>query len=145
MNKSDADAAMSVFKARCEEHGLRVTPQRTLIYQELIKAEDHPSVDVLYKRVRKTHPNISFDTVFRTVQSFSQMSLVGVCGGYGGPKRFDPIMKKHHHFICMSCDKIIDFYSEPCDNIQIPKSIQKKYNILNKKVVLEGFCPECQK
>ena len=144
MKHSETTEAMNNFRDKCQEHGLRVTPQRILIYKELIKSEDHPSADVLYKRVRKAQPSISFDTVFRTVQSFTEISLVGVCGAHGGPKRFDPLKKMHHHFICTNCDKIMDFYSEVCDKVEIPKAIQKKYNILGKKVVLEGICPKCK-
>ncbi|MBN2483161.1 MAG: transcriptional repressor [Candidatus Omnitrophica bacterium] len=136
---------LNLFTRKCQENDLKITPQRTAIYQELISALDHPSADVIYKRVRKKFPNISLDTVNRTVLSFAELGIVRVVEGYGKPKRFDPNTENHHHFQCVKCHKIIDFHNKEYDQLEIPKHIGNKLKVLNKKVVLEGFCAECRK
>jgi len=65
--------------------------------------------------------------------------------GYGEPKRFDPDTKTHHHFRCTKCSNIIDIHHKSFDNIRIPQDIQKRFTVLNKKVVLEGVCEKCGK
>ncbi|MGQ9570683.1 MAG: Fur family transcriptional regulator [Thermodesulfovibrionales bacterium] len=136
---------MDIFYRRSREHGLRVTPQRTAIYQELLKAKDHPSSDTIYKRIVKKIPNISFDTVNRTLVTFSKIGIANVVEGYGQPKRYDPNIDIHHHFRCIQCNNIIDFHNKEYDNINVPEELQKQYLVTNKKVVLEGLCDKCRK
>ncbi len=132
------------FYKKCAEHGLKVTPQRVRIYEELTKAIDHPSADVLYKRVRKSLPNISFDTVYRTLLSFTEIGIVSLVEGYGEQKRFEPNGHQHHHFRCIKCHTIYDFENAAYDNIIIPEVVQKQGVVINKRVVLEGVCSKCK-
>jgi Fur family peroxide stress response transcriptional regulator len=141
MNNSGSD----FFYRRSKENGLKITPQRTAIYQELLKAKDHPSADVIYRRIVKKIPNISFDTVNRTLLTFSKIGITNVVEGHGQPKRYDPDLDTHHHFRCIRCNKIIDFYNEDYDNLIVPREIQKQFTVFHKKVVLEGLCDRCKK
>jgi len=143
--KLDKKEMMDIFYQRAKEHGLKITPQRTIIYQELLQAKDHPSADILYKRLVKKIPNLSFDTVNRTLLTFSQIGIANIVEGYGQPKRYDPNIDTHHHFRCIKCHSIIDFQNKAYNNITIPEEIQKEFTVLNKKVVLEGFCNKCRK
>ena len=136
---------MSIFYQKSKEQGLKITPQRTAIYQELLKAKDHPSADVIYKRIAKKIPNISFDTVNRTLLTFSKIGIANVVEGYGQPKRYDPDMDTHHHFRCIQCNNIIDFHNKAYDNIAVPEEINKQFTVINKKVVLEGLCSKCRR
>ena len=140
----DRDEKLERFKKICKENGFKLTPQRLIIYEELISTDEHPSTDMLYKRVRKTFPTISFDTVNRTLLTFHEIGIANLIEGTGNPKRFDGNLDKHHHFQCMKCKKIIDFYSDSYDDLQIPSEIQNKFNILNKTVRLEGICDKCR-
>ncbi|NTU49391.1 MAG: transcriptional repressor [Desulfobulbaceae bacterium] len=133
-----------VFYEKCAEHGLKVTPQRVRIYEELVKAVDHPSADALYQRVRKDLPNISFDTVYRTLLSFTEIGIVSLVEGYGEQKRFEPNGHQHHHFRCMKCHTIYDFENDAYDNITVPEVVQKQGVVINKRVVLEGVCSKCK-
>jgi Fur family peroxide stress response transcriptional regulator len=136
---------LNSFTTKCQENNLKVTPQRTAIYQELLGAHDHPSADAIHKRVRKKFPHISLDTVNRTVLAFADLGIVKVVEGYGRPKRFDPNIENHHHFQCIKCHKIIDFHNRGYDQLEVPRDMKSKLTVLNKKVVLEGLCAECKK
>jgi Fur family peroxide stress response transcriptional regulator len=142
MDKTMMEDAMKIFYQKCEEHNLKVTPQRVFVYQELRKATDHPSIDEIHKRVKEDLPNISFDTVYRTALSLVEIGLVNVVEG-GGSKRFDANIFQHHHFRCIKCYRIIDFESDYYDNVSIPEELQKKFHIVNQKIQLEGICDEC--
>ena len=143
--KANKKAILEDFYLRSKKHGLKITPQRTAIYQELLKAKDHPSADIIYKRLIKRVPNISFDTVNRTLLTFAKIGITHIVEGYGQPKRYDPDLNDHHHFRCIQCSRIIDFCNKSYDNISVPEEIQKQFTVLSKKVVLEGLCERCNK
>ena len=132
------------FESICREHGLSITPQRVAIYKELLSSLEHPSAIMIYKKVSEYYPNISLDTVNRTLLTFHKIGLAKAVGGSGDPKRFDPNLEPHHHFRCVSCGEIIDFRDEFYDALEIPAEIKEKFVVLEKKVHLEGFCDQCR-
>lgn len=140
-----SDSGLDLFYWKSKENGLKITPQRTAIFQELLKAKDHPTADDIYKRIVKKIPNISFDTVNRTLLTFSKIGMIKVVEGYGQAKRYDPDMGIHHHFRCIRCGRIIDFHNKDYDDIAVPAEINKRFTVTSKKVVLEGLCGTCGK
>ena len=136
--------SMDSFREKCKSNNLRITPQRTIIYQELLSSKEHPSADVIFKKVRKTFPEISFDTVNRTVLTFAKIGIINIVEGYGDSKRFDPDINNHHHFRCIKCGSIIDFHNKPYDNLKVPEEIENQFTVLRKKVYIEGICTKCK-
>lgn len=132
-------------KEKLEEKGLRITPQRLSIFCCLVNTKSHPSAEVVYKTVRKQFPNISFDTVNRTMLCFLENGLIKMVESGYGPRRYDADLKQHYHFRCLECKKIIDFESPEYDNINIPEDIKKRFKVYNQKIILEGICPDCLK
>ena len=137
-------SSLDFFRESCRQHHLKVTPQRLAIYQELLKSPDHPSAEIIYERVKKSVPDISPDTVNRTLVTFARIGLIDTVEGYGEVRRFDPKTQRHHHFRCLNCGKIIDFEYEPYNAISIPESMEKTLTVLKKKVLLEGYCEQCR-
>lgn len=132
------------FKEICRKKSIKLTPQRLLIYEELISAHDHPSTDMLYQRVMKTFSTISFDTVNRTLLTFHELGLAGLVEGTGNPKRFDGNISKHHHFQCIRCKKFFDIQNELYDAVQIPKDIREQFHVLRITVHIDGICDQCK-
>ncbi len=132
-----------VFYDKCAENGFKITPQRSFIFDELARATDHPTADAIYKRVRKTLLNISFDTVYRTLLLFTEIGIVNLVQGTGEQKRFEPNLHQHHHFRCIKCHSIYDFENDDYNDIAVPEAVQRQGVIINKRVVLEGICSKC--
>jgi len=143
-NCIEIDEKIRCFIDLCKKRGMRVTPQRIEIYKELIITDEHPSAEIMYKKVRKTYPNISFDTVNRTLLMLSEIGAAQIVEGSGDVRRFDGGIDKHQHFKCVRCKRIVDFNHKPFNNIKLPASIGKKFKILKKAVYLEGICDLCK-
>ncbi len=135
---------LDIFIKKCKEHGLKITPQRCAVYKEIYGADNHPSAEEVYKSIHTEYPNISYDTVNRTLLTFADMGLVEIVKGQSGPRRFDPNTDSHHHIYCVNCGEIVDFYNEEFDNLEIPSDIQQRYDITGKRVVLKGVCKKCK-
>jgi Fur family peroxide stress response transcriptional regulator len=136
---------MAFFRDRCKQHNLNITPQRMAIYQELIKSKNHPDSDDIFRKIKSIFPEISLDTVYRTLSKFAEIGLIHLVEGYGEAKRYDTDISNHHHFRCRQCNKIVDFHDDSFDNLRIPKAFQKNFKVTNVKIILEGTCDECIK
>jgi len=135
--------SLELFRAKCRQRNISITPQRVAIYSSLMGSTEHPSAEDIYNRVKSDFPDISVDTVYRTLSTFSQMGLVNVVEGYGEPRRYDPDVEPHHHFRCKRCNKIIDFQETSFDKLKVPARIRQKFSVSNIKVVVEGLCDKC--
>ncbi len=144
MKKSIATIDLDAFIEKCKASGLKITPQRIAIYQEVLRSSDHPSAEAIYRNVREAHPNISFDTVNRTLLTLAEMGFIQVVEGSGDVRRFDSNAEPHHHLRCIQCGAIIDFYHRKYDLLEIPKEIQGRFSVKKIRVVLEGSCHHCR-
>ncbi len=143
--RSELKVRMEAFKAKCRAAGLKVTPQRIAVYEVLIKSNEHPSAEMVFRKAKRTLPNISLDTVNRTLLTLYEIGAAFAVEGSGDAKRFDGNLKSHQHFKCIKCKRIIDFHHKPFDNIAVPKSISRRFTVLRKTVYLEGICDLCRK
>lgn len=131
------------FEARCRRAGLKITPQRTAVYKALLETDEHPSAETVFNKVRRQMPNISLDTVNRTLITLAEVGAAFIVEGSGGAKRYDGNLEAHQHFRCIKCRRIIDFHHKPFDNIAAPKTLGKKFTVLRKTVYFEGICDLC--
>lgn len=127
----------------CREAGMRVTPQRQAIYEEVAKTEDHPDAETVFKRVRKRMPTVSLDTVYRTLASLEELGLLARVEAFCERTRFDANMDSHHHFICVRCGLVRDFQSKSADRVRVPSAVEQWGRVDNVHVQVRGVCSEC--
>jgi Fur family transcriptional regulator, peroxide stress response regulator len=143
MQNKEMNRRVQLFIETCRRHQLKITPQRVAIYRVLIQSKQHPTTDLVFRAVKKEFPNISFDTVNRTLLTFADIGVVDVVEAFGGPKRFDPDTAAHHHLHCMACGRIIDFEYEGYARLDVPKAIASTFKVVSRRVVLKGLCEAC--
>lgn len=134
---------MEKFYEVCKKYQLKITPQRVAVYKSLMQDTSHPTADAVYQKVKDDHPNISLDTVNRTLINFAEIGIIDTVACSGQGKKYDPNSKPHHHLKCIQCGKIVDFYHKKYDNLKMPENINDEFKVLGKKVVLTGICKSC--
>jgi Fur family peroxide stress response transcriptional regulator len=132
------------FFKLCREKGLKLTPQRMEIYKALLASKEHPSAETVYDEIRKKMPNVSFDTVNRTLNTLAEIGAAFIVEGTGDVRRFDADCRNHQHIKCVKCKKIFDFSHKSFENVQVPESIASNFKILRATVYIEGLCKTCQ-
>lgn len=145
MKKEGINTRLSSFLNICKENNIKVTPQRVEIFKEVVKYKNHPSVTNIYQRIKKKFPNISFDTVNRTLQKFVEIGVLKIVEGFEDIRRYDGVIDRHHHFHCIKCFRIIDIYNKRLEDIDIPKVLDEKLIVIDSKIVFEGICNKCKK
>jgi Fe2+ or Zn2+ uptake regulation protein len=59
-------------------------------------------------------------------------------------KKLSQAKDHHHHFHCIHCGEIVDFYSDEFDNLSISNFVQDDFVVYTKTVVLNGICQKCR-
>ena len=124
MNRDKLQENLREFELACRKAGLKVTHQRLEIYRELAISTDHPSAEVLHRRLTQKIPMLSMDTVYRTLATFNLNGLIHKVETIESQACFEVICERHHHLICRQCRKIIDFYWPSIDEAELPDELR---------------------
>lgn len=127
---------------RCRTAGLHVTPQRLAIYRAVLEAEDHPTPEALYQRVRPSMPSLSLATIYKVLDALTKLGVVKEVHVSGDSKRYDANLDKHHHLVCTRCKKVHDVYNAQFDAIALPKKLSG-FVAQAVSVQVFGLCAAC--
>jgi len=126
--------------------GLKATPQRILILQELMARTDHPTAEALYSKVKAEQPSLSFNTVYQTLQALTEKELINVIRPLVDAARYDPITEVHGHFMCSKCKRIEDqLLEDPAlKKMDSQVSHSGKYWVAQRQILWVGLCGDCR-
>lgn len=137
---------LSQFEAICRRHGLPVTVQRRAVFEALLGREDHPTAEEVLTDVRERLPEVSRTTVYRVLDKLASIGVIRRVSSPGSSVRFDALMRRHHHLICRSCDRITDIESPKLDEAVRPEEFGlAEHEIEDYSVYLYGTCETCRK
>jgi Fe2+ or Zn2+ uptake regulation protein len=133
-----ADELTALFRTQ----GLRVTPQRQVIFRLLHGNDRHPTVDSLYDAARTEMPTISLKTVYQTVHDLEALGQVSLLDLGTGSVRVDPnVEADHQHLVCSSCGRVRDV--PLADVPTLPTRYRKEFRTDTVEVIFRGTCEQC--
>ncbi len=125
----------------------RMTNQRQVILEEIMKMESHPTADEVYERVRKRLPKISMGTVYRNLDILATFGLINRIEPGHLQMRFEGNLRDHYHVTCIRCGKIHDAETEPLgdtlQNLESALGRMTKHGIFAHRLEFIGLCKEC--
>ena len=123
------------------EQGLKLTPQRQLLFRLLHANFTHPSADALHGAAAEQMPGISLRTVYQTLNELAAMGELHIVDVGDGPLRFDPNVGDHHHMLCRICARMSDVY---VDHEVTPRSAELDgFLVESTDIVFRGLCARC--
>lgn len=94
-----SDGVPNHIRMLFEQHGLRCTRQRQVLYDALAATKSHPTADELFQSVKSCEEGLSLATVYNTLEAFIEAGLVRriPCASGSGACRFDADTRDHVH------------------------------------------------
>ena len=102
-------AASASLRSLFAAHGLKVTHQRTAIYEALTRMGGHPTVDELYQLVKADSPRLSLATLYNVLELFAHNGLAYRVAPGQGAQRYEAAVEQHYHALCQESGTLIDF------------------------------------
>lgn len=120
----------------------RRTRQLEVIWEAVKGEMSHPTADQIYDRVRRDMPHISLGTVYRNLQKLAADGKLQILN-IDRTQHFDPLLKKHPHFICESCGKVYDVTLDRSDEAAPALSPETGFTVTSHQLSLYGTCEMC--
>lgn len=134
------------FRDACRREGIPLTAQRSIILEALAARDDHPTADQLLEDVREKLPGISRTTVYRVLETLTRLGFAGKTCAPGSSVRFDPCTERHHHLVCVQCERVLDLHAPALDALPLPKIRRESgFEIRDYSVYFQGLCAECRR
>jgi len=127
-----------------QQRRLKFTSQRYAIYQALASSTEHPSVEGLYSTVKKSHPTLSMNTVYNTLETLKEIGIASEISLWHDKARFDANQTPHHHLVCLYCKRIEDLYDNALDDLALSPKVKHRYRIVGHRVEFHGYCKDCK-
>src|SRR5271155_5794128 len=121
----------------CIDKGLKMTEQRRVIARVLSDAEDHPDVELVYRRSIEIDPHISIATVYRTVRLFEEANILARHDFGDGRARYEEMPTDHHdHLIDLQSGRVIEFRNEAIEKLQREVAARLGYKLIDHRLEL---------
>ena len=128
------------IEEKCIKKGVKLTEQRKIIAKIMSKANDHPDVDQLYKRVSEIDSKISIATVYRAVKLFEEAGILAKHEFKDDKARYEELNEGHHdHLINIKSGEIIEFVDNEIENLQKKVAERLGYTLVDHKLELYGI------
>ena len=136
----DVQPLFEDLKKQLIEKKIPLSYQRLKVLEYLVQSRSHPTVDMIYKDLKKTIPTLSKTTIYNTLRALMQAGLVRGITIDDNETRYDIETENHGHFKCKSCGTICNF------NINIDAletDDLDRFKIDRRDVYFSGICPKC--
>jgi len=145
------------WEERLKEYNYRLTRPRKIILEILLGTGEHLCAEEIYQQVYREYPAIGLTTVYRTLELFVQLGLILKFDFGDGRTRYElhegSHVKKghHHHLVCTSCHRVIDYNDFVDEELELLKKTEKaleekyQFHITNHIIAFYGLCKECQR
>jgi len=132
---------VDILNKYLENEGLRKTPERNIILEEIYKTNTHFDIDELFNIISKKN-KISKATIYNTIELFQKLELITKHVFNDTKVLYEKTFnkKQHNHLICVKCNKIQEFCDPRLQNIIDSAENLLKFKISKHSLNFYGHC-----
>ena len=127
------------------KNGIRETPQRVFVVQELAREENDATATQIYERLRRRGTNIGLATIYRTLTILHEHGAVDTLAHHAGELCYRLCAEvHHHHLVCTGCHRVVEL--RDCDlEAWVKRSAGKHgFTATDHQVEIVGLCADCR-
>ena len=127
------------------KNGIRETPQRVFVVEELAREENDATAAQIYDRLRRRDTNIGLATVYRTLSLLHEHGAVDTLTHHAGELCYRLCAEvHHHHLVCTGCHRVVEL--RDCDlDPWVKRSARRHvFTVTDHQVEIVGLCADCR-
>ncbi len=132
------------WDARLRSAGLRSTGQRRAVLAAMSRLR-HATVDELAAALHESAPEMSLSTVYRTLETLSEVGLVRHAHlHHGSPTYHEVDEEPHIHLVCRGCGSVGELPTDVARGLGERAEQVLGFSTDLTHLVLHGWCRQCQ-
>ena len=138
-----ADDRLGQILSQLRERGGRVTGARRAIIGALLDAGEHVTAEELVDAVKLVDPEIHLSTVYRTLETLTDLGVVNHVHLGHGPAVYHLTDDAHYHLVCYDCGAIIELPPDAFDALGNRFERDYGFRLDARHFALGGHCRQC--
>jgi len=119
--------------------------KRQAIYELLLSTKEHPSAEWIYNNLKSDFPDLSLGTVYRNLKLLEKNGAVRSVAVIDGRERYDALMSRHSHFVCIHCGRVIDVMMDRiAEEVTEESEIDGIGTVEFLSLIYYGTCEKCR-
>ena len=139
---------IDTLKKKLYDRECKLTHQRRVIMEIFSEnTKNHLSAEDVYAEVKKTHPEIGFATIYRTLDLFAELDILQKIDFGDGRARYEfsqSDVHHHHHLICLKCHAVAEFDDDLLDSLEAEIARKSGFKIVDHQLKFYGYCERCK-
>jgi Fur family peroxide stress response transcriptional regulator len=123
----------------------RATPQRIAICKIALGSRKHPSIQEIYREVKKIHSTVSLATVYKALNILKESGLIQELNFPQGKTRWDPYLEPHINLVCLRCGVIKDVNDANLRELVKKAATKARFAPTAQRIDVYGLCENCSK
>jgi Fur family ferric uptake transcriptional regulator len=133
------------IEALLERNGVRSTPRRLEVLEELAREPDDVTAQQLWSRLRERDSRAGLATVYRTLALLSEKGVVDVLSHHGGEQCYRLCGDEHHHhLLCERCHRVVEVNKCGLGDWVAAAAKQHGFVATDHSVEIVGLCADCR-
>lgn len=132
---------------KLKDAGYKITGQRKQFLEAFLQAgEKYLSAKELHEFLSKAYPNISYDTIYRTLATLQDIGVIEEMEFSDSGSRFRLACNEghHHHLVCLDCGNSSSLMHCPIEQLTDQLTDQLKgFKLVDHRLELYGYCSDC--
>ncbi len=130
------------YRQLLKEHGLKVTPARLAVLEEIFSHEDHTHPDEILAQLKAKGKKVSRATVYRTLNFLIKKGMMRRLYFDNQKTQYDQnyTIAEHDHLICTECGNVIEFLDDDLRSIEREICARFNFKPARRSVQIFGVC-----
>jgi Fur family ferric uptake transcriptional regulator len=132
-----------LWRDRLRAGGYRVTPQRQLVLEAIVRL-DHATPESILTEVQRTSAAINLSTVYRTLEVLEDVGLITHAHlGHGSPAYHAATEEPHLHLVCSRCHRVQSLPVDVAEQFATVLAERSGFRADLAHVTVHGTCRAC--
>lgn len=145
LSDEDIQTAESLFRAYLHDRGLKYTPERRMLLQEVLSDNEHFEAEQLLISMRQAGKRVAKATIYRTLPLLVNCGILKQVQFGDKLARYEHTFGQapHDHMVCRKCRRIVEFDSSEVVKLRAELAGRYGFEALSHRFQITGLCSEC--
>ena len=139
-------SAENIFREYLRHRGLKYTPERHTLLQEVLSNPEHFEAEQLLISLRQAGKRVAKATIYRTLPLLVECGIINQVQFGDSMARYEHTFGQdpHDHMVCRRCRRIIEFDSSEVLRLREELSRRFKFEPISHRFQIAGICAQCR-